>query len=134
MSEKTFMDWDAGIDWTVTKPKSTNDATSLDFDYSNILDTTYTDMGLGTSENSSFANLDNVKTDFDFDFSSMFSADNIGGTMQGIGSVAGALANIYSISEQSKFNEDMLAMEKTRVNREYAKEDKQQANYDAVWE
>ncbi|MFV0561896.1 hypothetical protein [Malaciobacter mytili] len=63
----------------------------------------------------------------------MFSSGNIGGTLQGIGAIGGALASIYGISEQKKFNEDMLDMEKDRVAKEYAKRDKQQSEYDSVW-
>lgn len=67
------------------------------------------------------------------DTSSMWSGKNIGSTMQGIGSIGGAIASVYGISEQSRFNKDMLQMEKDRVAKNEATRDKKQAEYDAVW-
>lgn len=139
---KTFMDWEPNQDWTVFKPKAKTEdaATALDFNFDNLLDTTNIDTGAGV--NTSFTDMyfkntaiDMPKTtqsDTNF-FGDAFSGKNIGGTLQGIGAIGGALASVYGISEQKKFNEDMLDMEKDRVAKEYEKRDKQQSEYDAVW-
>lgn len=62
-----------------------------------------------------------------------FSAKNLGSTMGSIGAIGGALANVYGMYEQKKFNKDMLDMEKNRVARENKRVDDAQANYDKVW-
>ena len=62
-----------------------------------------------------------------------FSAKNLGSTMGNIGTIAGALASVYGMYEQKKFNKDMLEMEKNRVARENKRVDDAQANYDKVW-
>ena len=65
--------------------------------------------------------------------SDYFSAKNLGSTMGSIGAIGGALANVYGMYEQKKFNKDMLGMEKDRVARENKRVDDAQANYDKVW-
>ena len=62
-----------------------------------------------------------------------FSAKNLGSTLGNIGAIGGALANVYGMYEQKKFNKDMLGMEKDRVARENKRVDNAQANYDKVW-
>ena len=62
-----------------------------------------------------------------------FSAKNLGSTMGSIGAIGGALASVYGIYEQKKFNKDMLKKEKNRVARENKRVDDAQANYDKVW-
>lgn len=62
-----------------------------------------------------------------------FSAKNLGSTMGSIGAIGGALASVYGMHEQKKFNKDMLEMEKNRVARENKRVDDAQANYDKVW-
>lgn len=62
-----------------------------------------------------------------------FSAKNLGSTLGHIGTIGGALASVYGIHEQKKFNKDMLDMEKNRVARENKRVDDAQANYDKVW-
>ena len=62
-----------------------------------------------------------------------FSAKNLGSTMGNIGAIGGALASVYGMYEQKKFNKDMLEMEKNRVARENKRVDDAQANYDKVW-
>ena len=62
-----------------------------------------------------------------------FSAKNLGSTMGSIGAIGGALASVYGMYEQKKFNKDMLGMEKDRVARENKRVDDAQANYDKVW-
>ena len=62
-----------------------------------------------------------------------FSAKNLGSTMGSIGAIGGALASVYGMHEQKKFNKDMLEMEKDRVARENKRVDNAQANYDKVW-
>jgi hypothetical protein len=64
---------------------------------------------------------------------SMFSSGNIGSTLKGAGAIAGALSSIYGTMEQTKFNKEMLGMEKDRINRNIARQDKLQANYEGVW-
>lgn len=62
-----------------------------------------------------------------------FSSANLGGTLQGIGAVAGALASIYGMQQQKKFNKEILNMEKQRVAKENRIADERQSNYDKVW-
>lgn len=136
MSNKTFMDWNPGEDWTVVKPKSRTDdaASNMNLDIDTTGDWFSFDGKTGSPSVKSTLKMDNYKANTDTNFfGDMFSSDNIGGTLQGIGSIGGALANIYGVHEQKKFNDDMLSMEKDRINRENKKTDKQQANYDAVW-
>lgn len=66
-------------------------------------------------------------------FGNFLSSNNIGGTLGTIGSIGSALASVYGMKQQQKFNKDMLNMEKDRVSKEYARRDKQQAEYDSVW-
>ncbi len=68
-----------------------------------------------------------------FNFGEMFSGKNLGGTLQAIGAIGGALASVYGVHEQKKFNKDMLGMEKNRVARETKRQDDKQAKYEAVW-
>ncbi len=67
------------------------------------------------------------------DSESMFSGKNIGGTLKGAGAIVGALSDIYGTIEQSKFNKEMLNMEKNRVARNNARQDQLQANYEGAW-
>ncbi|MDD2290677.1 MAG: hypothetical protein PHV52_00225 [Aliarcobacter sp.] len=63
----------------------------------------------------------------------MFSGANIGSTLKGGGAVVGALAGIYGTLEQTKFNKEVLGMEKDRINRNIKREDQLQKNYEGVW-
>lgn len=63
----------------------------------------------------------------------MFSGKNIGSTLKGGGAIVGALSSIYGTLEQNKFNKEVLGMEKDRINRNIAREDKLQKNYQGVW-
>jgi hypothetical protein len=63
----------------------------------------------------------------------MFSGKNIGSTLQGGGAIVGALSGIYGTLKQEKFNKEVLGMEKDRINRNIAREDKLQKNYQGVW-
>lgn len=56
-----------------------------------------------------------------------------GSTLQGIGAVTGALASIYGIHEQKKYQDEVLGMEKERVAKNEARRDAKQAEYDKVW-
>lgn len=133
----TFMDFEPNTDWSVSKPKTQDAATAIDFDLDGILDTSWTNPTNATDQSAlrifNEPQAKGSKSGFDFDFGEMFSGENIGGTLQGIGAIGGALASIYGIREQSKFNDDMLDMEKKRVNKEYEKAEKKQTNYDKVW-
>lgn len=66
-------------------------------------------------------------------FGDAFSAGKIGGTMQGIGAIAGAAAGIYDAYNKKKYQDKVFGMEEKRVTRETARQDKQQANYDKVF-
>ena len=68
-----------------------------------------------------------------FNLGNMFSGKNVGSTLQGIGAIGGALASVYGMQQQNKFNDDMLDMEKKRVSTENKRRDKKQAAYEAVW-
>lgn len=134
---KIFMDWEQNQNSSVVfKPnvEIEDAATSIDFNFDNWMDTTKINTGIETNatKNTSIDMPKTAQSNSNF-FGDLFSGKNIGGTLQGIGAIGGALASIYSVREQKKFNEDMLNMEKDRVAKEYAKRDKQQSEYDAVW-
>lgn len=76
---------------------------------------------------------DETPTKTTTDETGMFSGANIGSTLKGGGAVVGALAGIYGTLEQTKFNKEALGMEKDRINRNIAREDKLQKNYQGVW-
>jgi hypothetical protein len=57
----------------------------------------------------------------------------IGSTMQGIGAIAGAAAGMYDAYNKKKYQDKVFGMEETRVARETARQDKQQAAYDKVF-
>lgn len=84
-----------------------------------------------------FVNIDNSETNINNETSqqqdSMFSSSNIGSTLKGGGAIVGALSSIYGTLEQTKFNKEALGMEKDRINRNIAREDKLQKNYEGVW-
>lgn len=61
------------------------------------------------------------------------SGGGFGSTLQGIGAVTGALASIYGIHEQKKYQKEVLNMEKERVAKNEARRDAKQAKYDKVW-
>jgi hypothetical protein len=61
------------------------------------------------------------------------SGGSLGGALQGIGAVTGALASIYGIHEQKKYQDEVLGMEKERVAKNEARRDAKQAEYDKVW-
>ena len=65
--------------------------------------------------------------------SGMFSGDNIGSTMQGIGSIATAAAGIYDAHNKKKYQDKVFGMEEQRVARATERQDKQQAAYDKVF-
>lgn len=73
---------------------------------------------------------------FDFGFGTgtdTKTGGGLGSTLQGIGAVTGALASIYGIREQKKYQDEVLGMEKERVAKNEARRDQQQAEYDKVW-
>lgn len=107
------------------------DTTGTDFDFSSVLDknalqqnpqnsTSLTDL------NKSLQTQNSINSDY-------FSAKNLGSTLSSVGAVGSALANVYGMYEQKKYNKDMLNMEKDRVNKENMRRDTQQAEYDKVW-
>lgn len=66
-------------------------------------------------------------------FGDSFSSGNIGGTMQGIGSIATAAAGIYDAHNKKKYQDKVFGMEEKRVERETGRQDKQQVAYDKVF-
>lgn len=56
-----------------------------------------------------------------------------GSTLQGVGAITGALASVYGIREQKKYQDEVLGMEKERVATNEARRDKKQAEYEKVW-
>lgn len=102
---------------------------------------------VGTSSSGGFFDsfgktMDFKMPEFDFDFG--FGTDakgadgkstggGFGSTLQGIGAVTGALASIYGIHEQKKYQDEVLGMEKERVAKNEARRDAKQAEYDKVW-
>lgn len=82
--------------------------------------------------------------EFDFGFGSSGSGSteitkgketggNLGSTLQGVGAITGALASIYGIREQKKYQDEVLGMEKERVAKNEARRDTKQAEYEKVW-
>lgn len=110
------------------------DTMGKNFDYDQVINKDAIQNGLDNAGNNSYLeklnkNLEtqnNINTDY-------FSAKNLGSTLGSIGAIGGALANVYGMYEQKKFNNDMLEMEKQRVSKENQIVDKQQAEYDKVW-
>jgi len=68
-----------------------------------------------------------------FDMGGMFKADKIGGTLQGIGAIAGAAAGIYDAYNKKKYQDKVFGMEEKRVARETERQDKQQGAYEKVF-
>lgn len=60
-------------------------------------------------------------------------SNGVGSTLQGIAAVAGALASIYGVRQQKKYQDEMLSMEKARVQRNVDRQNKAQAEYEKVW-
>lgn len=58
---------------------------------------------------------------------------SLGSTLQGVGAITGALASIYGIREQKKYQDEVLGMEKERVAKNEARRDTKQAEYEKVW-
>lgn len=56
-----------------------------------------------------------------------------GSTLQGIGAVTGALASVYGIQQQKKYQDKVLKMEEDRVEKNEARRDEKQAAYEKVW-
>lgn len=107
------------------------DTTGTDFDFSSVLDknalqqnpqnsTSLTDL------NKSLQTQNSINSDY-------FSAKNLGSTLSSVGTIGSALANVYGMYEQKKYNKEMLNMEKDRVAKENKIRDTQQAEYDKVW-
>ena len=104
-----------------------------DFDINQFLNKNYFQSPNLTNNNSYLEKLNkNLETQNSIN-GDYFSAKNLGSTMGSIGAIGGALANVYGMYEQKKFNKDMLEMEKDRVARENKRVDDAQANYDKVW-
>lgn len=104
-----------------------------DFDISQILNKNTVQSNNTFNQNSYMEKLNkNLETQNSIN-GDYFSAKNLGSTMGSIGAIGGALANVYGMYEQKKFNKDMLEMEKDRVARENKRVDDSQANYDKVW-
>jgi len=87
----------------------------------------------GMSLDSILAKPDAMKSAVGFDLGNMFKANNIGGTLQGIGAIAGAAAGIYDAHNKKKYQDKVFGMEEKRVARETERQDKQQANYEKVF-
>ncbi|TLS99945.1 hypothetical protein [Aliarcobacter cibarius] len=110
------------------------DTTGTNFNYTQVLNKDAVQNGLDNIGSNSYLeklnkNLEtqnNINTDY-------FSAKNLGSTLGSIGAIGGALANVYGMYEQKKFNNEMLDMEKQRVDKENQTVNKQQAEYDKVW-
>ncbi|WP_418179774.1 hypothetical protein ACNSOO_04730 [Aliarcobacter lanthieri] len=107
------------------------DVNGTDFNFGDILNK---DTMLNTNnDSSSMATLNkNLETQNSLN-SDFFSAKNLGSTLSSVGAIAGALANVYGVKQQQKFNKDMLNMEKNRVEKENQRRDTAQSNYDKVW-
>ena len=104
-----------------------------DFDINQFLNKNYFQSPNLSNNNSYLEKLNkNLETQNSIN-ADYFSAKNLGSTMGSIGAIGGALANVYGMYEQKKFNKDMLEMEKDRVARENKRVDDAQANYDKVW-
>ena len=104
-----------------------------DFDISQILNKKTVQGNNTFNQNSYMEKLNkNLETQNSIN-ADYFSAKNLGSTLGNIGAIGGALASVYGMYEQKKFNKDMLEMEKNRVARENKRVDDAQANYDKVW-
>jgi len=63
----------------------------------------------------------------------MFSAGNIGSTLQGGAAIASIAAGVYDTHNRKKYQDKVFKMEEERVNRANARQDKQQAAYEKVF-
>lgn len=81
------------------------------------------DFGLGTSGSSGGTETTKGKE----------TGGSLGSTLQGVGAITGALASIYGIREQKKYQDEVLGMEKERVAKNEARRDTKQAEYEKVW-
>ncbi len=63
----------------------------------------------------------------------MWSGKNIGGTMQGIGAVAGAIGSMMAVHETKKYNTKILDMEEKRIDKANKKADDKNTEYKSVW-
>lgn len=116
---------------------NSNNSDIVDMNKTNTISSAETDNNGWWKGIGDFVNTNNSETNTNNETSqkqdSMFSSSNIGSTLKGGGAVIGALSSIYGTLEQTKFNKDALGMEKDRINRNIAREDKIQKNYQGVW-
>lgn len=62
-----------------------------------------------------------------------FDSKNIGGTLSGIGSAIKGIASIYDSYNNKEYKDKIYKLEKDRVDREVAKQEKAQAGLEAAW-
>ncbi|MDD2267467.1 hypothetical protein [Sulfuricurvum sp.] len=89
-----------------------------------------------------FDALEMAKGDTGFDFGKVPAVQNgglfdnmkgLGTTLQGIGAIASAAAGVYDAYNKKKYQDKVFGMEEARVNRENARQDKQQLAYEKVF-
>lgn len=135
-STDKYKDWDFKgiVKDTVATNSSNSDITDIS---SKTTTSTETNNGSWWDGIGDFMNINNSETNINNEIpqkqDSMFSSSNIGSTLKGGGAVIGALSSIYGTLEQTKFNKEALDMEKDRINRNIAREEKLQKNYQGVW-
>lgn len=54
----------------------------------------------------------------------MFSGANLGSTLQGVGSIVGAIGSYFGMRDQRKYQDKLFNMEKERIENEKARQDK----------
>ena len=66
----------------------------------------------------------------DYDYSKLFDVNNIGTTTRGIGAIASGIAGVMNANTTRKYQEKMFDMEKERVDKANARQEKFQTNYE----
>ena len=99
--------------------------TNEDFNIEHIGDevdgSMFVDTHLADSVNSSLGD----KNFFDFDLGDM--------DLKGMGSIAQGIGSIWDAYNKKEYQDEIVKMEKDRVNREVAKQAKAQNAFDAAW-
>lgn len=111
-----------------TNPASTNGGSWEGFSNGFELKMPEFDFGLGSSSGAGTEIVQRTETTKDKE-----TGGSLGSTLQGVGAITGALASIYGIREQKKYQDEVLGMEKERVAKNEARRDTKQAEYEKVW-
>jgi hypothetical protein len=126
-----MIDYTAGI----LKPKKYIDSTDMyfgDMPTAPVADEPFkfgVDASKMGAEGSVLKNSQNLVSD-GFDFSNLFSSDNLAGTIGGVGTALSGAASVYNAIQTKNYQDKLFKMEKERVDRANARQEKLQNNYE----